>query len=158
MMFQQMRKKERELTRQETEAILAKGQYGFLSLSTGDDYGYGVPLSYYFRDNAIYLHCALEGKKLDYLRRNNKVSFCVVAEAEPLPDKYSMKYQSAIVFAQAIEIQDQDAKVETLINLVKKYYTDPDHIEKGKEVAANFASKTVILRLEIDHLSGKARK
>ena len=54
-------------------------------MNAGDDYGYGVPLSYVFQDNSIYLHCALEGKKLTYLRRHNKVSFCVVGEAEPCP-------------------------------------------------------------------------
>jgi uncharacterized protein len=124
----------------------------------GDDYGYGVPLSYVYQDKSIYLHCASEGKKLAYLRRNNKVSFCVVGEAEPLPDKYSMKYQSAIAFGKAIEVHDRDLKVKTLIDLVKKYYTNPEHIEKGKEVAANFAEKTVVIRLDIDHLTGKARK
>lgn len=157
-MFQPMRKKEREMSRQEAEEILAKGMYGVLSISGGDDYGYGVPLSYVYQDNSIYLHCALEGKKLDYLRRNNKVSFCVVGLAEPLPDKYSMKYESAIAFGRAIEINDHATKVKTLIDLVEKYYTDPEHIEKGKEVAANFAPKTVVIRLDIDHLTGKVRK
>ena len=155
-MFQQMRKKDRELSRQEVEEILAKGMYGVLSMSGGDDYGYGVPLSYVYQDNTIYLHCALEGKKLDYIRRHNKVSFCVVGEAEPLPDKYSMKYKSAIAFGKAIEIHDHDEKVKTLIDLVKKYYTDPEHIKKGKEVAANFVDKTVVIRIDINHLTGKA--
>ena len=158
-MFQAMRtEKSRELSRPEAEEILAKGMYGVLSMSGGDDYGYGVPLSYVFQDNNIYLHCALEGKKLTYLRRNNKVTFCVVGEAEPVPEKYSMKYKSVIVFGRAIEINDQEVKVKTLIDLVKKYYTDPEHIEKGKEVAANFVDKTVVLRLDIDHFTGKAKK
>ena len=155
-MFQQMRKKERELSRPESEEILANGMYGILSMNAGDDYGYGVPLSYVFQDNSIYLHCALEGKKLTYLRRNNKVTFCVVGEAESLPDKYSMKYKSVIVFGRAIEVNDQEEKMKTLIDLVKKYYTDPEHIKKGKEVAANFVDKTVVIRIDINHLTGKA--
>jgi uncharacterized protein len=157
-MFQPMRQKDRELSRQEAEAILIKGLYGVLSMSGGDDYGYGVPLSYVYQDNSIYLHCAVEGKKLACIRRNNKVSFCVVGEAEPMPDKFTMKYESAIAFGTAIEVRDQDEKVRTLIDLVKKYYTDPDRIEKGKEVAASHAPKTVVLRLDIDHLTGKARR
>ncbi|MCL4503193.1 MAG: pyridoxamine 5'-phosphate oxidase family protein [Deltaproteobacteria bacterium] len=156
-MFQQMRKKDRELSRPEAEKILANGLYGVLSMGAGDDYGYGVPLSYVYQDDCIYLHCALEGKKLEYLRRNNKVSFCVVGGAEPLPNKYSMKYQSAMAFGKVVEIQNNEEKVNILIDLVEKYYSDPDHIEKGREVAANFASKTMVLRLDIDHLTGKAR-
>lgn len=157
-MFQEMRKKERELSRPEAEEILANGMYGILSMNAGDDYGYGVPLSYVFQDNSIYLHCALEGKKLTYIRRNNKVTFCVVGENEPLPDKYSMKYESVIVFGRAIEVNNQEEKVKTLIDLVKKYYTDPEHIEKGKEVAAKFVDKTVVIRIDIDHLTGKAKR
>ena len=61
-------------------------------------------LEHVFQDNSIYLHCALEGKKLAYLRRHNKVTFCVVGEAEPAPEKYSMKYKSVIVFGRASEI------------------------------------------------------
>ena len=156
-MFQPMRKKEREMSRPEAEEILAKGMYGVLSMHAGDDYGYGVPLSYVFQDNSIYLHWALEGKKLAYLRRHNKVTFCVVGEADPVPDKYSMKYKSVIVFGRAIEVNNQEQKVKTLIDLVKKYYADPEHIEKGKEVAANFVDKTVVIRIEIDHLTGKAK-
>ena len=157
-MFQQMRKKERELSRPESEEILANGMYGILSMNAGDDYGYGVPLSYVFQDNSIYLHCALEGKKLTYLRHHNKVTFCVVSEAEPAPDKYSMRYKSVIVFGRAIELNNREEKVKTLIDLVKKYYTDPEHIKKGKEVAANFVDKTVVIRIDINHLTGKARR
>ncbi len=157
-MFQPMRKQDREMGRPEAEAILAKGMYGVLSMNAGDDYGYGVPLSYVFQDNSLYLHCALEGKKLTYLRRHHKVTFCVVGEAEPAPEKYSMKYQSVIVFGRASEINQREEKVKTLIDLVKKYYTDPEHIAKGREVAANFVDKTVVIRIEIDHLTGKAKR
>lgn len=157
-MFQPMRKQDREMSRPEAEEILAKGMYGVLSMNAGDDYGYGVPLSYVFQDNSIYLHCALEGKKLTYLRRYPKVTFCVVGESAPTPDKYSMTYQSVIVFGRAIEVNDREEKVKTLIDLVKKYYTDAEHIEKGKEVAANFVDKTVVIRIEIDHLTGKAKR
>jgi len=43
------------------------------------------------------------------------VTFCVVGEAEPAPDKYSMKYQSVIVFGRAIEVNNPEEKVKTLI-------------------------------------------
>ena len=157
-MFQEMRKKDREASRPEAEAILAQGMYGVLSMNAGDDYAYGVPFSYVYLNNSLYLHCALEGKKLTYLRRHPKVSFCVVGEAAPDPDKYSMKYQSVIAFGRAIEVNNREEKVKILIDLVKKYYTDAEHIEKGKEVAANFVDKTVVIRIEIDHLTGKAKR
>lgn len=157
-MFQEMRRQDRQLTRHEAEAILAQGLYGVLSINAGDDYGYGVPLSYVYQDNKIYLHCALEGKKLTLLRRNNKVGFCVVLDAEPKPEKYSMKYRSAMAFGKAIEVNDREEQLAALIALVEKYYTDPDHVEKGKVKAAESLHKTLVIRIDVDHITGKVRK
>ena len=157
-MFQEMRKKDRECSRRETEDILAKGMYGVLSLNGGNDYAYGVPFSYVYLKNSIYLHCALEGKKLTHIRGDNRVSFCVVTGAEPLPDKFSMKYQSAMVFGKIYEVDDDEEKLQGLIALVEKYYTDPDHIEKGKLKAAESLHKTLVIRIDVDHITGKVRK
>ncbi len=157
-MFQEMRRQDRQLTRPEAEEILANGLYGVLSLNAGDDYAYGVPFSYVYQDNKIYLHCALEGKKLNLMRRNNKVSFCVVLDAEPKPEKYSMKYRSAMAFGRAVEVKDNQEKLAALIVLVEKYYTDQDHIEKGKVKAAASLDKTLVIRIDVDHLTGKVRK
>ena len=157
-MFQAMRRQDRQLTRPETEAVLARGLYGVLSINAGDDYGYGVPFSYVYQDNKIYLHCALEGKKLTLMRRNNKVGFCVVLDAEPKPDKYSMKYRSAMAFGRASEVRDPAEQLSALIALVEKYYTDRDHIEKGKVKAAESLHQTLVIRIDIDHLTGKVRK
>jgi nitroimidazol reductase NimA-like FMN-containing flavoprotein (pyridoxamine 5'-phosphate oxidase superfamily) len=157
-MFQEMRRQDRQLSRAEAEAILAQGLYGFLAINAGDDYGYGVPFSYVYQDNQIYLHCAHEGKKLNLMRRNNKVSFCVVTGAEPLPHKYSMKYRSAMAFGKAVEVDDKEEKLAALIALVEKYYTDQDHIEKGKVKAAESLDKTLVIRIAVEHLTGKVRK
>jgi nitroimidazol reductase NimA-like FMN-containing flavoprotein (pyridoxamine 5'-phosphate oxidase superfamily) len=153
-----MRLHQRQVSRPEAEEILRRGQYGVLSLSAGDDYGYGVPLSYVFQGNSIYLHCAPEGKKVALLRRNNKACFCVVTEAEPLPHKFSMKYQSALAFGQVIEVTDQQEKLTALLALVGKYYHDPEDLAKGQEYAAASLDKILVLRIDIDHLTGKVRK
>jgi len=157
-MFQEMRRQDRQLNRTEAEAILAGGLYGFLAVNAGDDYGYGVPFSYVYQDNKIYLHCALEGKKLNLMRRNNKVSFCVVAGAEPKPEKYSMKYRSAMAFGRAVEVSKPEEQLAALIALVEKYYTDPDHVAKGRLKAAESLDKTLVIRIDVDHITGKVRK
>jgi nitroimidazol reductase NimA-like FMN-containing flavoprotein (pyridoxamine 5'-phosphate oxidase superfamily) len=157
-MFQEMRLKKRQVSQAETEAILRRGQYGVLSLNAGGDYAYGVPLSYVFQNNSIYLHCAPEGKKLTLLRQDNRVCFCVVAEAEPLPQKFSMKYQSALAFGRVKVVEAPEEKLSALIALVQKYYQDPEDIAKGREYAAASLDQTVVLRLDIAQLTGKIRK
>ncbi len=161
-MFQELRRQDRGLNRLETEEILANGLFGVLSMNGGDDYAYGVPFSYVYLPNKIYLHCALEGKKLRHIRRDNRVSFCVVQGAEPIfkfPDTFSMKYKSAMVFGKIYEVVDDQEKLRGLIALVEKYFRDdPDHLERGKVKAANSLDRTAVLRLDIDHLTGKVRR
>ncbi|MGD0216186.1 MAG: pyridoxamine 5'-phosphate oxidase family protein [Desulfobaccales bacterium] len=161
-MFQELRRLDRGLTRPQAEEILAAGSFGFLSMNGGDDYAYGVPFSYVYVQNSIYLHCALQGKKLDLIRRDNRVSFCVVQGAEPIfkfPDTFSMKYKSAMVFGKIYEVAADQEKLQGLIALVEKYFRDdPEHLELGKVKAANSLDRTAVLRLDIDHLTGKVRR
>ena len=102
-MFREMRRQERELDNAGIEAVLLEGKYGVLSLN-GGDYPYGVPLNYAVDGDNIYLHMAREGLKLELLHKSPKVSFCVVSQAEPVPESFSMIYKSAIVFGVAEEL------------------------------------------------------
>ena len=77
-MFREMRRNRQILTQAECEAILAACTNGVLAVSGDDGYPYAVPLSYVYRDNKIFFHCAKTGHKLDAIARNEKVSFCVV--------------------------------------------------------------------------------
>jgi uncharacterized protein len=156
-MFTQMRRQDRELTPSETDDILAKGSYGVLSMNGGNDYAYGVPLSYVYRGARIYFHCALEGKKLTRIRQDNRVAFCVVGEAIPMTDKYSMRYKSIIAFGKVREV-DGDEKMAALLALVEKYACDQEYLAKGKDHAVNAFAKTAVLRMDIERLSGKARR
>jgi nitroimidazol reductase NimA-like FMN-containing flavoprotein (pyridoxamine 5'-phosphate oxidase superfamily) len=77
----------------------------------------------------------------------------------PLPDKFSMKYQSAMVFGKIYEVDRDEEKMQGLIALVEKYYRgDQEHIDRGKEKAANSLFKTAVLRIDIDHMTGKIRR
>ena len=73
-----------------------------------DGQAYGVPLNYVFKNNCLYFHCALEGHKLDNIRANNKVSFCVVGKTKVLPDKFSTEYESAMAFGTASVVQGEE--------------------------------------------------
>ena len=151
-----MRRTDRQLSLEEAEKILADGIYGVLSLNGQDDYAYGIPMSYIFAGNSIYMHSAVEGHKLDRIRRDNRVSFNVVGEAIPLADKFSMKYTSTIVFGTVHEVEAEE-KSKALELLVQKYGAD-EFGDKGRACAADSAHRTVVIRLDIEHISGKAGK
>jgi Predicted flavin-nucleotide-binding protein len=156
-MFQEIRRQDRMLSQEEAVEILKNGVYGFLSLNSrlDNEYAYGVPISYVFTNNCIYLHCAVEGEKLRRLRNNNKVSFCVVQTANPMPDKFSVEFSSAIVFGTATEVIDEE-KFNLLLAFVDKYSVA--YKEKGAQYAVNGQNKTIGIRIDIDCVTGKARK
>ncbi len=84
-----VRRKDREISIESATQLLAEGEYGVLSTAGTDGQAYGVPLNYVYKNNCLYFHCALEGHKLDNIKANNKVSFCVVGRARVLPDKFT---------------------------------------------------------------------
>ncbi len=153
-MFQEMRRKDRELTRTDIDDILVKELYGVLSINDNNGYAYGVPMSYVYLDHSIYLHCALEGEKVDNMRLNNKVSFCVVGKVHTLPAKFSTEYESVIAFGKALEIHNAE-KVKALMAFIHKY--SRDYVEEGKQYIDKAQHKTAVIKINIEHITGKAR-
>lgn len=154
-MFKKMRRKDRELDTTATIEILKKCQYGIFSTVGENGYAYGVPLSYIYMNNAIYFHSAVEGYKLDNLLKNDQVSFCVVGQTFVLPDKFTTNYESVIVFGRANEVFDNE-KESAFLEILNKY--SPDYIEKGKAYTASASTNTKVIKISIEHISGKARR
>lgn len=154
-MFREMRRKDRELKNDEIIEILQNNTYGILSTTSENGYPYGVPISYIFFNNSIYFHSATKGHKIDNILNSDKVSFCVVGETRTLPDKFTTNYESVIVFGKAIEVLD-DEKNSALLEIVKKY--SPDYIKEGKEYIEKASQATKVLKISIEHISGKARR
>ena len=155
-MFNEMRRKDRELTKQEALEILKKGEYGILTTIGTNGYPYGVPISYVYKNEKIYFHCAANiGTKVENIQANPKVSFTVIGPTEVLPKSFSTKYESVIAFGQAKELKDEGKK-EALIYIIEKYSSE--HKEAGLKYIDNMFEKTGIYEVSIDYISGKARR
>ncbi len=150
-----MRRKDRQLKRMEAEQILLENQYGVLSTTGLDGAPYGVPLSYVFKNNCLYFHCATEGRKLENLQFCNRVSFCVVGRTEILPAQFGTRYESAIAEGCIRELTN-DEKVSALFEIVEKYA--PEYREKGAAYIQGAITKTRVFCMEVETLSGKARR
>ena len=154
-MFREMHKKEREINYNEAIQILKNGEYGILSTVSQEGYPYGVPVNFVLIDNSIFFHCATEGHKLENILNDNRVSFCVVGGTCVMPDRFSTKYESVIVFGKAKEVFD-DEKNTALIEIIKKYSSD--YIEEGKEYIKKASAKTKVIKINIEKISGKASR
>ncbi len=148
-----MRRNEKEIKdRAEINLLLQRAVVLRLGLS---DNGapYVVPLNYGYDGKYIYFHSSKEGRKLDIIRRNNRVSFEIDGGHElvksGLPCKWSWKYWSVIGSGQAFIIEDALEKKSALSTVVSHYgetsyqFTDED------------IKKVTVIRIEIENITGK---
>ena len=150
-----IRRKDRAITQEEATALLNTAEYGVLSTVSENGEPYGVPLNYCVIDTNIYFHCAVEGKKLDNIRHNQSVSFCVVGDTEILPDTFATKYESVIVSGEIEEVFDSE-KQTALEGLLHKY--SPDYFDKGLKYIEELTEKTKVFKISVNDITGKARK
>ena len=150
-----MRRKDREITQLEAIEILQKGEYGVLSMCTPTNEGYGVPLNYAYYRNNLYFHGAREGSKLEYLRNNPNVSFCVVGKTTMLPSKFGTLYESVIVSGNTSEVEGPE-KLEALQQLIEKY--SDEYVPEGKEYITKLYEMVSVIKISVEAVTGKARK
>lgn len=153
--MREMRRHDRQLANEEVIEILEKGEYGVLALMGDQGYPYAVPLSYAMDEDSIVFHSAKEGHKVDAVRLNAKCSFTVIGHTEVLPGKFSTKYESAIAFGKAREVEGQE-KVQALMALIRKY--SPDFLENGEKYVMKSGKDTVVIKIDIETVTGKARR
>ena len=149
-----MRRKDKAMQDGAIIGLLQNGEYGVLSTVDGNEQPYGVPLNYVLMNNCIYFHCALEGHKLDNLASNPKVSFCVVGRTKVLPAEFSTEFESVIVFGRASVIEGEE-RYQALNALIEKY--SPEFVSEGSAYIEKFDSQTNLVRIEIQHMTGKAK-
>lgn len=150
-----VRRTEREITADEAMGILAAGEYGVLSMVGDDGKPYAVPMSYALRDGAIYFHCATEGRKLEHLDADPAVTFCVVGRTKVLPGQFSTEYESAVAFGTAARVEGAEKRAG-LLALIEKY--SADYVEPGITYLESKFHRVAVVRMEIEHISGKARR
>lgn len=155
-----MRRKDREITDfAEIMGILKKSSVCRVAFFD-EAYPYIVPLNFGFETDGnkvtLYFHCANEGKKLDLLKRNNKVGFEV-----DCPDKFfdgekacysTMEFESVCGNGSLDIVGDED-KLPAL-KLLMQQYSDKREFDFDK-----FEVKAVtVLKLTVNEITGKRLK
>lgn len=152
-MFREMRRIKQLLSNKETEEILRTCTSGTLALSGDDGYPYAVPISYVYESGKIYFHSALTGHKIDALEKCSKASFCVIAEDNILPEKFTTVYVSVIAFGKIRIITDKAEKRKAITLLSDKYSPNLE-TEREKEIDSGF-DRMHMLEFTIEHMTGK---
>jgi uncharacterized protein len=149
-----MRKTEREIKDQEEiESIINQAQVCRVAFS-GGNIPYIVPMNFGYKDNCLYFHCAVEGKKLDIIRQNSEVCFEIDIDVQIIKStericKWGTRYRSVIGFGKAMIIDNWREKAAAL-NFITQHYGANYRDFSEKEV-----EKLSIIKIEINSMTGK---
>ena len=151
-----MRKKERAIKdRKDIDGIIRRCRVCRLAMSD-DDQPYIIPLNFGYDGFCLFFHAAPEGRKIDILKRNNRVGFEFdilheILEAEQ-PCAWSAKYESVIGSGTAEIINDVEGKKAALECIMRQYGSD------AGDFSEKVMKKTLIIRVRRREISGKARR
>ena len=114
------------------------------------------------KENAIYLHSALEGRMRTNIEVNPRVCFCVSQMGRLLPAQTAMEfgveYESVVVFGQVVVVDNPEEARDGLQRFLDKYFP---HLKPGSDyqpIVEEELNITLVLRIKIDGWSGKVDK
>ena len=151
-----MHRNEREITdKKDIDDIIRRCRVCHLAMCD-EGQPYIVPLNFGYDGGFIYFHAAPEGRKIDIIKRNNRVGFEFdilhdIVTAQQACD-WGAKYESVIGSGTAEIVDNLEAKKDALKCIMRQYsggtWDFPEEI----------LQKTLILRVCILEISGKSRK
>ncbi|RLD05489.1 MAG: pyridoxamine 5'-phosphate oxidase family protein [Chloroflexota bacterium] len=148
-----MRRSDREITDQAAiEAIIHEAEFCRLALVDGGQ-PYIIPLSFGYRDKVLYFHSAVEGKKIDIIKKASKACFEVDVNTKIIEAKaacsWGVEYQSVIAFGEVCLVEDPGEKRKAF-DIIMAHYSEKDFQIPNKALQG-----TAIIKMEIDEMTGK---
>ncbi len=153
-MFEKMRRADKMMSESEVNAILSSSEYGSLAVLSANGYPYAVPVNFVVLDGCVYIHSAKDGAKIRAVEGNSKASFTIVHKHEVLPAKFTSSYESVIAFGTVDIVDNDQKKIEVLTAFIQKYSSE--FFEKGVNYVNADHSRTALLELKIQHVTGKS--
>ena len=156
-MFRDLLRKNNKLSAEEAIELLRTESRGVLSVIGDGGYPYGMPMNHFYddRDGNIYFHCGRIGHRLDSIKQNSKVSFCVYDKGYSKDGEWALNVKSVIVFGHIEIVDDIDVIVDIVTKLSHKFTQDNEYIKKELE---EHLHKTLLLKLIPENICGKSVK
>ena len=155
-MFRTMRRFKQQISEEECIRILQEEKRGILSMHGEDGYPYGIPMNHWYNpeNGKLYFHCAKTGHKLDAIRKNDKVSYCVYDQGFRKDGDWALNIRSVVVFCRARIVDDaeDDLRRRIAVGLCRKFTDDEAFLQKE---LVNAMPRAAFLELTSDHMTGK---
>jgi len=113
---------------------------------------YVVPVNFGYERNVLYFHGNLKGRKVDLIKKNNRVCFEMEVDVELKKAEacdWAMKYMSVIGVGQACILEKEEDKIYALNLITKKYAGDELSFPQPK------LDKTLVIKVDIESMTGK---
>lgn len=151
--FRKLRRTQRQLSEKDCRELLRREKRGVLAVNGVDGYPYALPMNFYYNEaaNALYFHSGKRGYKLDALKANNRVSFCVLDGGQKVEGKNYPKFQSVVLFGRIRFVEDREQTLWYARAFDEKFKP----AEEVEEDIRRSGAAVQMLELEIDHVSGK---
>lgn len=151
-----MRRKDREMSTEFARMVADKCEYAVLSMIDSEGMPYCIPVSIVREKDTVYFHCAKEGKKIDAMRRNPEVCIACVGDTCRMQDKFTTKYESAVICGTAAEVLSDEEKIHALRLLCERH--TPANMQAFDEAITRSLSRTAIWKVQIRSITGKQKK
>lgn len=153
----QYRMKTHQLDETQIKNLLNTEQVAVLATINADGSPYSTPVHFLYQNDRIYVHGLPIGKKLDNIKRENKVCLSVYRMEGLLLDDYGMpcdtntEYESVILQGTASIVTDTETKAEILKGIVKKYTS---HLSNAP-IPEKMIKGTGVMSIAISEMTGK---
>ena len=147
-----MRKESRAMDAKWALDVMHKAPYITVSMTDENGQAYGLPLTLASADDSHwYFHCALEGKKLDAIRKNPNVCLSAVTKCAPTigpnDGSFTLQYQSAVAFGKAEIVENDAEKIEALRIICERFL--PNHMDAFQASIERSLSRTAVVRITL---------
>lgn len=156
-----MRRSDREQSRDFALELIDRCTYGVLSVSTGEETPYCLPLSLVRVEDSLYFHCARQGRKLDLLHKNPRVCVTFVGNSAPAyvaeKNMYTDYFQSAIVTGTAHELTGDEERLAALRAICQRLTPEGMGGDSFERAVSGSLSATGVWRIDMDQITAKAK-
>ena len=156
-MFRELLRVKQKMSTEDCIELLNKETRGVLSVSGDEGYPYGIPMNHWYNveDGCLYFHCGKIGHKLDAIKRNDKVSFCVHDNGLKEDGEWAYTVKSTVIFGRMKIIDEISIVKEVAEKLSYKFTEDRDYIINEINTSAE---NTLVLKLIPESICGKIVK
>jgi nitroimidazol reductase NimA-like FMN-containing flavoprotein (pyridoxamine 5'-phosphate oxidase superfamily) len=149
-----MRRTEKAITdKDEILEILSSEKVCRIALSD-DLMPYVVPVNYGYENNALYIHSAKSGKKIEIIEKNDAICFEIEKDVEIVPADnactWTTRYVSVIGCGRAELLLDHGSVTDAL-EVIMRQQSGREGWSYGQSQLKN----VVIIKINIDSISGK---